>query len=81
TYTYFTSTSTPHQASKLRPLLRHYYMGYYIQTCPKMTYKGSYHPSYLLCPERLVWVPLEACLPALSCQRYAILSDILQPDA
>lgn len=67
------------QASEVRPALRHYYMGYYIHSCPKMSYKGSYSPSYLLCPERLSWVPLDLCRPVLDRQRYARLSDLLIP--
>ncbi|CAI7929027.1 unnamed protein product [Closterium sp. NIES-54] len=33
-------------------LLDSYYMGYYIHSCPKMTYKAAYAPSDLLCPLR-----------------------------
>lgn len=38
---------------KLRILnsqMKYYFMGYYIQTCQKMVYKGEYFPSQLLCP-------------------------------
>lgn len=52
-------------------------MGFYIHTCPKMSYKGSYTPSSLLCPERLTWVPLELCRPVLDVHKYARLSDLL----
>lgn len=65
------------QAGALRPALRDYYMGFYIHTCPKMSYKGSYAPSFLLCPERLCWVPLELCRPVLDARKYARLSDLL----
>ena len=54
-------------------------MGFYIHTCPKMSYKGSYSPSFLLCPERLTWVPLELCRPVLDKNKYARLSDLLEP--
>lgn len=67
------------QACELRPRLRDYYMGFYIHTCPKMSYKGSFSPSFLLCPEHLSWVPLELCHPVLDRTRYAILSDLLPP--
>lgn len=67
------------QACELRPAIRDYYMGYYIHTCPKMSYKGSYSPSFLLCPERLTWVPLEFCRPVLDRQKYARLSDLIPP--
>ena len=34
--------------------------GYYIHSCPKMTYKSDYKPSELLCPVTLRWVDYEA---------------------
>lgn len=37
-------------------LLAHYYLGYYIHSCPKMKYKAQYSPSYLLCPLRNMYV-------------------------
>ncbi|CAN0560270.1 unnamed protein product, partial [Ectocarpus sp. 12 AP-2014] len=40
-----------------------------------MSYKGSYTPSFLLCPERLTWVPLELCRPVLDVHKYACLSN------
>ncbi|RMZ88967.1 hypothetical protein DV736_g3798, partial [Chaetothyriales sp. CBS 134916] len=33
----------------------YYYMGYYIHSCIKMRYKGTFAPSYLLDPESLEW--------------------------
>jgi arginyl-tRNA---protein transferase len=33
----------------------YYYMGYYIHSCVKMQYKGTFAPSYLLDPESLEW--------------------------
>ncbi|RMD40680.1 hypothetical protein DV735_g4439, partial [Chaetothyriales sp. CBS 134920] len=33
----------------------YYYMGYYIHSCVKMRYKGTFAPSYLLDPESLEW--------------------------
>lgn len=30
--------------------IKYYFMGYYIQTCQKMVYKGEYEPSQVLCP-------------------------------
>lgn len=38
---------------------RYYYMGYYIHTCPKMKYKATYSPSYLLNPGTNKWIPIE----------------------
>jgi Arginine-tRNA-protein transferase, C terminus len=39
--------------------LPYYYLGYYIESCPKMNYKGDYHPSELLCPTTYKWVDAE----------------------
>ncbi|XP_053397101.1 arginyl-tRNA--protein transferase 1-like isoform X2 [Mercenaria mercenaria] len=50
--------------------LIYYYMGYYIHSCPKMIYKGQYHPSYLLCPETYTWHPVEKCGPMLDQKTY-----------
>ncbi|XP_051936443.1 arginyl-tRNA--protein transferase 1 isoform X3 [Hippocampus zosterae] len=59
------------QLQKSSPKLSHYYMGFYIHSCPKMRYKGQYRPSELLCPETYVWVTIEQCLPHLENSRYA----------
>lgn len=42
--------------SAIRPALKYYYMGYYIQSCPKMRYKGKFQPSELLCDKSFEWV-------------------------
>ena len=36
--------------------LPYYYLGYYIESCPKMRYKAEYQPSQLLCPKYYKWV-------------------------
>ncbi|XP_054654001.1 arginyl-tRNA--protein transferase 1 isoform X3 [Dunckerocampus dactyliophorus] len=59
------------QLQKQSPKLSHYYLGFYIYSCPKMRYKGQYRPSDLLCPETYAWVPIEQCLPHLENSRYA----------
>ena len=46
--------------STVTPDLKYYYMGYYIHDCPKMNYKGSYSPSFLLDLSRLDWVLLDS---------------------
>ncbi|KAM3913109.1 arginyl-tRNA--protein transferase 1 isoform 1-T1 [Leptodactylus fuscus] len=51
--------------------LSYYYMGFYIHSCPKMSYKGKYKPSQLLCPESYSWVPIEKCLPLLESSKYS----------
>jgi hypothetical protein len=57
--------------------LRYYYLGYYIHTCSKMAYKAEYAPSELLCPQRQVWVGLDATVrAALDAAPYVVLSDL-----
>ncbi|XP_061693213.1 arginyl-tRNA--protein transferase 1 isoform X4 [Syngnathoides biaculeatus] len=59
------------QLQKQSSKLSHYYLGFYIHSCPKMRYKGQYRPSDLLCPETYVWITIEQCLPHLENSRYA----------
>lgn len=55
--------------------LQYYYMGFYIHTCPKMRYKASYNPSFLLCPEVYTWHPVGECKARLDCSRYCRFND------
>mmetsp|Transcript_34002 Transcript_34002/g.72484 ORF Transcript_34002/g.72484 Transcript_34002/m.72484 type:complete len:673 (-) Transcript_34002:25-2043(-) len=62
------------RASHFRPKLQYYYLGYYIHSCRKMTYKAEYKPSELLCPVNMKWVDfddgkkrLEECSPIRHC--------------
>nr|CAD7575083.1 unnamed protein product [Timema californicum] len=59
------------------PSLQYYYMGFYIQTCPKMRYKAGYTPSFLLCPETYQWFPVEVCRPKLEVNKYCRFNDDL----
>ena len=45
------------------PRLEHYYLGYYVHSCPKMKYKSQYAPYQLLCPDTLTWVDQETAYP------------------
>ncbi|KAI9368448.1 arginine-tRNA-protein transferase [Aspergillus egyptiacus] len=38
---------------------QYYYMGYYIHSCQKMRYKGTFRPQYILDPESPNWDPLD----------------------
>lgn len=40
-----------------------------------MRYKSQYKPSYLLCPETFVWVPVEECLSKLDRNKYSRLNQ------
>lgn len=55
----------------LCPELKYYYIGYYIHSCPKMRYKGNFHPSDLLCPETYKWFPIKDCAPKLDITPYS----------
>ncbi len=57
------------RAAQSCPALHYYYMGFYIHSCHKMRYKADYHPSDLLCPERLTWVSFENVKAALDVSR------------
>ncbi|KAG8825715.1 hypothetical protein FRC17_008559 [Serendipita sp. 399] len=50
-------------------------IGFYIQSCQKMRYKGDYSPSYLLDTESYSWYPLSECTPLLDKYRYACFSN------
>ncbi|XP_072413586.1 arginyl-tRNA--protein transferase 1 isoform X8 [Chiloscyllium punctatum] len=63
------------QLQKTAPNIRYYYMGFYIHSCPKMKYKGQYHPSDLLCPETYAWVPIEKCWTKLDQSKYSRLNE------
>ncbi|KAF7278946.1 hypothetical protein GWI33_007810 [Rhynchophorus ferrugineus] len=50
-----------------------------VERLRNMRYKGKLRPSYLLCPETYVWMPIENCLPKLDVNKYSRLND--DPDA
>ena len=53
------------QYAAIMPSLHYYYMGYYIHTCPKMSYKAQFKPAYLLDPESYDYIPFERWLSHL----------------
>ncbi|KAG0220196.1 Arginyl-tRNA--protein transferase 1 [Mortierella sp. NVP41] len=55
--------------------LKFYYMGFYIFTCQKMTYKGQFHPSYLLDPETYKWIEFKKCQEIIKDQRYSTFEN------
>ncbi|XP_072883785.1 arginyl-tRNA--protein transferase 1 isoform X8 [Hemitrygon akajei] len=63
------------ELQKTVPALCYYYMGFYIHSCPKMKYKGQYHPSDLLCPETYSWEPIEMCRAKLDQSKYSRLNE------
>ncbi|KAH7728700.1 arginine-tRNA-protein transferase [Aphelenchoides avenae] len=61
TYSALREIAFTRELSQSRPELKYYYMGYYLQNCPKMRYKGKFRPSDLLCDKTFQWVPLDEC--------------------
>lgn len=43
----------------------YYYLGFYIESCQKMRYKGDYHPSQLLCPVTYEWIDCTIAVPKI----------------
>jgi len=73
-YTALSELSLVRSYNALDAEMRYYCLGYYIETCGKMRYKGQYNPSYLLCPETYRWVNLEKCRETLRKSPYARLN-------
>ncbi|KAJ2681225.1 Arginyl-tRNA--protein transferase 1 [Coemansia spiralis] len=46
----------------VHPDINYYYMGYYIPSCSKMTYKARWRPSDMLDLVTMHWIPIERCL-------------------
>lgn len=40
-----------------------------------MRYKANIHPSYLLCPLRHTWHPIEKCIPKLDNAKYCTFDE------
>ena len=66
---------------QLNPEMRYYYMGFYVQSCPKMNYKSKYNAGYLLCPETYQYVSIAKCVPKLKASPYSRLADDDVPNA
>ncbi|CEP12212.1 hypothetical protein [Parasitella parasitica] len=58
-YSVFREISLVQEYSEIVQDLQYYYMGYYIDSCPKMNYKGQYQPSDLLDPMDYTWYPIQ----------------------
>lgn len=74
-YTAISEIALAQQFYRVNPFMQYYYMGFYVQSCPKMNYKSRYSASYLLCPETHRYVPVEICIPKLIVSGYARLAD------
>lgn len=53
------------KAARKLPSLHWYYLGYYLASCPRMAYKGSFKPSDVLCPATGAWVSLASVQQAI----------------
>ncbi|KAF8454597.1 arginine-tRNA-protein transferase [Terfezia claveryi] len=49
---------------------KYYYMGFYIHNCPKMKYKGQFHPTYFLDPENNVWNLLDEQVKKIMSEKF-----------
>jgi hypothetical protein len=61
----------------------YYFMGFYIDTCQKMSYKSHYRPSQLLDPFRYTWVNYDQVIKWVRKRRFTFLDapeDIFQDD-
>ena len=61
--------------SRVKPEFQYYCMGYYIDNNPKMSYKGNYAPSFLLCPETYRYAPIDLARQRLNVAKYSRFSD------
>ena len=74
-YTALQEIAFTQQFYRHNPAMQYYYMGFYVQSCPKMNYKRKYSASYLLCPETHQYISLEECVPKLLVSEYSRLAD------
>jgi arginine-tRNA-protein transferase len=76
TYSALREVQLTRELGLLLPSIQHYYMGYYVHSCPKMRYKAQLRPSHLLSPTQLSWRPLPPCLPLLDASSYSTLEEV-----
>ncbi|XP_075211116.1 arginyltransferase 1 isoform X3 [Lycorma delicatula] len=75
TYASLRETSFTRSQHYYAPSIKYYYMGFYIDSCPKMRYKARLKPSFLLCPETYTWHPFEEAQLKLKISKYSRLND------
>ncbi len=69
------------QLHLLDPAITSYYLGFYVHSCRKMRYKGSFKPSFLLDPEVFTWHRIEECRSKLDVAKYSRFADASAVDA
>ncbi|KAJ3272171.1 Arginyl-tRNA--protein transferase 1 [Terramyces sp. JEL0728] len=74
TFSAFKEISTTLELYRENPSIHHYYLGYYIHSCPKMRYKAQYKPSQLLCPLTFDWVRADVAIPLLDQMKNTVLT-------
>jgi arginine-tRNA-protein transferase len=76
TFTALQELSLTRRLQRFDSSFKHYYMGFYIDSCLKMKYKSRFGPSYLLCPEVKTWHLTKDCIPIIqSKQHHRLNSD------
>lgn len=73
-YTALSEVALTRRMHGLSRRMSYYCLGYYIENCDKMRYKGAYSPSYLLCPETYRWCRLDKCRATLAHKPYSPLN-------
>jgi arginine-tRNA-protein transferase len=84
TYSALREIAFTQELAKSRPSLHYYYMGYYLQDCAKMRYKGKFKPSGLLCDKTFKWMPLEEAVEKIianNCKFTVFYPDEPRPPA
>lgn len=61
TYSSLREIELVRKLTKCNSNIKYYYMGFYIESCVKMRYKGNISPSYLLCPETYIFHDYKWC--------------------
>ena len=61
TYSSLREIELVRKLNKYNSNIKFYYMGFYIDSCVKMRYKGNISPSYLLCPETFIFHDYKWC--------------------
>ena len=62
------------------PELVYYNLGFFSESCPKISYKKQFKPTEILCPVTNTYVPLSKVIPMLKETKYCRFADDDMPD-
>ncbi|CAI5439021.1 unnamed protein product [Caenorhabditis angaria] len=80
TYTALRELEFTRKYFAINPEIRYYYMGYYIDSCPKMRYKAKFRPSDLLCDNSFQWIGYESCKELFADSKETNGYTVFRPD-